>query len=331
MSNPTMRDIGKVVGISAVTVSKALAGKPGVSEKMRQKIIQVAQEMNYVSPAASKENAHLDVGILIPESYFSTDSFYSMLYKLLVRCLQDAGHYGILEMLDESFEENLILPNLIRNSRVDALIILGEPSKDYLRAVCKQTIPIVFLDFYDEQASADSIVGDNVYGCYRLTSHLIKSGHTDIGFVGSIRSTSSIMDRYLGYYKAMLSHNLSIREDCIIQDRINHKVAPTFVLPQKLPTAFVCNCDLVAKRLMHQLAAAGIRVPEDVSVVGFDDYSEDELIEPSLSTFCIDTEAMAQAAVKTVQDRVSGTATKVSRMVITGSPIYRNSSTSINK
>lgn len=327
MSGVTMRDIGKKAGVSAVTVSKALAGKTGVSEEMRQKIIRIADEMGYVNPLTvqAAERRALDVGILVPEHFFGKDSYYAMFYKQLVRALTEAGHFVLMEMVSREAEETLSLPNLLRSDHADAIILLGEPKKQYLRMVTASTVPIIYLDFYDEKASADAVVGDNSYGCYRLTSHLIKNGHTDIGFLGNIHATSSIMDRYLGYYKAMLSHRLDIRPECIVSDRDDENELARFDLPEKLPSAFVCNCDVMARRLIRQLKEMGIRVPEDVSVVGFDDYSNEGDESPALSTFRMDSEAMVRTAVRLVDERCSGVQKPFGRVVVGGTPIYRES------
>lgn len=332
MGNVTMRDVGKRVGVSAVTVSKALAGKSGVSEDMRRKIIKVAADMGYVNPNAAQTQPvrGLDVGILIPDRFFSAESFYAVFYKYLVQALTDAGHFGLLELLSEGMENELALPNLIRSRHVDALILLGQPGREYVRMIARQSTPVVFLDFYDEYAGADAVVGDNTYGCYRLTSHLIKLGHTDIGFVGDSRATSSIMDRYLGFYRAMLSNDLPIRQECIVNDRDDHGMQMRLALPEKLPTAFVCNCDLVARELIDELKERGMRVPEDVSVVGFDDFTVGTGQSPALTTFRVDCQAMAQRAVSLASDRCNGVQHAFGRVVIGGEPIYRESERALN-
>lgn len=327
MANVTMRDIGNRVGVSAVTVSKALAGKSGVSEEMRQRIIQAAAEMGYVNPNASLavQERKLDVGILVPDHFFSGDSFYFTFYRHLVQTLTDAGHFGLMELLSKENDAKLELPNLIRHGRVDALILLGQPSREYIRMVAQQPLPVVFLDFFDESAAADAVVGDNTYGTCRLTNHLIKNGHRDIGFVGNCRSTTSIMDRYLGFFRAMLSHGLTIREECIIPDRSDEGDDVPLLLPEKLPTAFVCNCDIVALRLIGQLRERGIRVPEDVSVVGFDDFLPGTPQSPSLTTFRVDFHTMSQLAVKLLADRCAGMQRPFGRVVVSGQPVYRDS------
>lgn len=325
MANVTMRDIGKMVGVSAVTVSKALSGKAGVSDEMRRRITALAEELGYVNPNQQPQQARkLDVGILVPERFFSGQSFYFKFYHQVVQALTEAGHFGLMELLTPGDDAALVLPNLVRGDRVDALILLGQPSKDYMRMIARQSIPVVFLDFYDESALADAVVGDNTYGTYRLTNHLIKNGHRDIGFVGNCRATSSIMDRYLGFFRAMLLHELPIREECIIPDRCENGDSLPLNLPDRLPTAFVCNCDIVARRLIEQLQSQGVRVPEDVSVVGFDDFTLDEST-PALTTFRVDFHSMAQLAVKLVGERCAGIQRPFGRVVVSGQPIYRDS------
>lgn len=335
MRNVTMRDIGQRVGVSAVTVSKALSGKSGVSEAMRRRIQAAAADMGYINPnlLRQEQTRGLDVGILIPDQYFAPDSFYAMLYKQLVHALTDSGHFSVLELITEEMERTGALPHLMRTGRADALILLGQPSRAYTHLITAESIPAVFLDFYDEgdaAAEADAVVGDNAYGCYRLTSHLIRNGHRAIGFVGSRRATSSIMDRYLGYYRAMLLHDLPIREDWILPDRDMEGHLLPIQLPEEMPTALVCNCDLVARETIRQLHLRGLRVPEDVSVVGFDDFTAEGAGEIALSTFRVDVSAMVQMAVKLMAERTLGTDRPFGRVVVGGHPVYRDSDRALN-
>ena len=323
----TMRDIAKAVGTSAVTVSKAIAGKPGMSDRLRAKILRKAEEMGYQYPGGERTlpRRHLDIGILIPDRYFGAESFYAVMYKLLIEKLSEQGYFGLLEILKPEDEEKLNLPMLIRSGRVDGMILLGEPSKAYYRMIAQAGTPVVFLDFYDEQGSADAVVGDNTYGCYRLTSHLIKNGHRRIGFVGSVRATSSIMDRFLGYYRAMLTHDLPVRPEWVIPDRGEDGEMIPLIVPEILPTAFVCNCDVVAKDLIQVLKDRGVRVPEDVSVTGFDDFVTGEEPEPGLSTFRVNMEGMIELAMKSIAERCCGIHDPFGRTVVSGQPVYRAS------
>ena len=328
---PSMRDIARAVGTSAVTVSKAMAGKPGMSDRLRAKILKKAAEMGYENARAGRElqKRHLDIGILIPDIYFGPDSYYAEICKRLIRKLSDHGHFGLLEILSPEDEEALVLPKLLTTGHADGLILLGEPSKAYYRKIAQTEAPVVFLDFYDEQANADAVTGDNSYGAYRLTSHLIRRSHRKIGFVGNIKATSSIMDRFLGYYRAMLVNDLPVREEWILPDREATGRQKRPELPAEMPTAFVCNCDMTARMMIDLLREKGYRVPEDVSVTGFDDYPPGMEGELPLSTFRIDTDGMIELAVKTLLERCAGEQKPFGRLVVGGQPVYRNSESPI--
>lgn len=328
MKKPSMRDIGREIGVSVATVSKAMAGKPGMSEEMRRRILDKAEEMGYQLPASGGEDAQksVDLGILVPEAFFGANSYYADVYKGLVQQVTEAGHFTLVELIGQEAEETLTLPKMLDHRRVSGIIMLGQPRREYYRMIAQQGIPVVFLDFYDEQASADAVVGDNSYGCYRLTSHLIKNGHSRIGFVGNYRATSSIMDRYLGFYRAMLSHELPVRDEWIIMDRYpDNRLLEELPLPEVLPTAFVCNCDVVARRLINQLSEKGLRVPEDISVTGYDDFEMERAPGPGISTFRVDRYAMVDVAVKTLLDRCAGSNKPFGRTVIGGQTVYRES------
>ena len=329
----TMRDLGKRLGVSAVTVSKALAGKSGVSEEMRQKIIKLAADLGYVNPNAQqgKVTRGLDVGILVPDQFFSNDTFYAMFYKLLMQTLTDAGYFGMLELIPESMQQALLLPNIVRSNRVDALIILGQPTEAYTRMLVSQPLPVVALDFYYPAIPVDAIIGDSAFGSASLTWELIHKGHRDIGFLGNVKATSSIMERYLGYASAMMMNDLPIRPECVVRDRDDNNVMLELEkqLPEKLPTAFVCNCDVMARTLIDVLMRRGLRVPEDVSVVGYDDFNNVPGSLP-LTTFRVNTAAMCQMAVKLVEERCAGDKKPYVRMVVGGECVYRDSVRAIN-
>ena len=327
MANVTMRDLGKRLGVSAVTVSKALAGKSGVSEEVRQKIIRLANELGYVNPNSKPEEKSqgLDVGILVPSPFFSSDSFYAMLYKELVQCLTDAGHFGLLELVSRDMQKGLVLPNLLRNRRVDALILLGQPSHAYTELLVKQPLPVICMDFFDTSVQADMVVGDSAGGMASLTHHLIESGHRDVAFYGTVKATSSIMERYLGYLATLMAHDLPIRSEYLIPDRDAQGALMPLVLPEKRPTALVCNCDWAARWAIDQLKQQGIRVPEDISIVGYDDFNYTPPTVPALTTYRVNREDMCRTVVQLVIDRCKGDTKPACRITVGGECVYRDS------
>lgn len=324
----TMRDIAAEIGVSTVTVSKALTGREGVSDEVRERIKQKAAEMGYRYNSAAKamkggENG--SIGILVADRFFEDNSFYNKLYRHLVLKLNEAGFFGVLEILSQEAEEMLRLPNMINSSRIDGLIVMGQISEEYLTELNKTDVPQVLLDFYAERSGMESIISDGIYGSCCLTDYLIEMGHRDICFVGSIHATSSIMDRYIGFYKSMLQHGIPCSADGAIEDRDRNGKFIELALPQKMPTAFVCNCDQVAYLLVQRLKDMGYRVPEDVSVVGFDDYIYSTLSDPKLTTYRVNMEEMAKAAVSVVSKKLRNPGYSKGRTVVDGDIVIRDS------
>ncbi|WP_243140829.1 LacI family DNA-binding transcriptional regulator [Candidatus Galacturonibacter soehngenii] len=324
----TMRDIAKALEVSTVTVSKALSDKEGVSDEVRAKIKQKAQEMGYRYNSlakAMKEGSSYNIGILVSEKFFSSNSFYSDLYKKIIMELTRIKYSGILEIISYEDEVELNMPNMVVNNKVDGIILMGQISTGYIEHMDEMGIPYIFLDFYDEHSQIGAIVSDNVYGSYLLTNYLISMGHTQIAFIGNITATSSILDRYLGYYKSLLFHNIEMKKEWLISDRDESGKYINIEFPEEMPTAFVCNCDQVAYHVMEQLKERGYLIPEDISIVGFDDYIYSTICSPQLTTFRVDMEAMGEIAVDAISKKIVNEEYLMGRKVVSGNLIIRES------
>ncbi|MCZ0703096.1 LacI family transcriptional regulator [Natronobacillus azotifigens] len=325
----TMKDIAKRMGVSSVTISKALNDKDGVSEELKAEIKRVSIEMGYrinTLAKSMKEGYSYNIGILIPERFTGDlQSFYMKFYNQVSKVLENYNYYAILEILDKKDEEELNFPRIYSENKVDGIIVLGQLNNDYIEMFQNIDIPNVFLDFYTDNSQFDSIVTDNFYGVYELTNYLIKLGHTNIGFVGNIHSTSSIQDRYLGYYKSLLEHNIPLKDSYIFKDRDDYGKYLDIELTGDLPTAFVCNCDQVAYNLIRRLNSLGYNVPNDFSVVGFDDDIYASLTTPPLTTVAVDVKEMSSVAVKIIIKKIKDKTAKYGRILIKGNVIYRES------
>ncbi|MBR6706705.1 MAG: LacI family DNA-binding transcriptional regulator [Clostridia bacterium] len=302
----TMSDIGAALGVSTVTVSKALGGREGVGDEMRDRIRRTAREMGYgavrtQSPAGDRADAAV-VGILTCERFFDKASFYASMYRELTGAILEEGMLGALEIVTGGMEKALALPALVKDGRVDSLVMLGQFGPEYMDLVSSSGLRTVCLDFYGGRGGC-AVVSDGRGGAWQITRHLIGLGHRKIAFVGSLAATSSITDRMCGYLRAMTEAGLlPVPPEWILEDRdADGRYCFPLRLPRDLPTAFVCNNDDVAAQLIRQLNDMGIAVPGDVSVTGFDDYT----LFPSpvkLTTFRPDRERMARAAVRALKE-----------------------------
>ncbi|WP_186577114.1 LacI family DNA-binding transcriptional regulator [Aquibacillus kalidii] len=333
-TNVTMRDIAEKLDVSSVTVSKALNDKDGVSEELKVKIKELAEKMGYrynTMAKSMKDGRSYNVCVIIPERFTGvSQSFYLKVYQFIARVLEESNYYGIIHILPSEDEENLNLPRIYHERRVDGFIMLGQTNKEYIDLMKSINMPLVFLDFYDENGDVDAVITDNFYGAYEITNYLIQSGHKEIGYVGNLFTTSSIQDRFLGYYKSLLEHKINLNQDYVIKDRDERGVYIDLELPDKLPTAFVCNCDQIAHLLITKLNSCGYKVPEDVSVVGFDNDIYATLTAPHLTTVEVDIEEMAKNAVKFICEKMDDNSATFGRVSVKGKIIYRDSVKSLS-
>ena len=158
-----------------------------------------------------------------------------------------------------------------------------------------------------------------------MTDYLISLGHKDIRFVGSFNATTSIKDRFMGFMKAMLENNYHVSFDEIIEDRDENGLSIPIKLPEKLPTAFVCNCDETAVHVINAIKQRGLNVPDDVSVAGFDNYVSINGTSPALTTVNVDPSVTAQAAVELIIKKINGLPYNHGHAVIGGKIVIRES------
>ncbi len=336
--NVTMSDVAKEMGVSTVTVSKAITGKEGVSEELREKIKQCAKGMGYVyslGGASDKEKKNYTIGVLVAEHFVSDeaydeDTFYSKIYQRIVLELSEKNNYGIMEIVTAEAEKRAWIPNIVSNEKVDGILVLGQMEQPYMKMLGKCGVPFLLMDCYDEDLNADSVISNNIHGAYMLTKYLIDNGHTKIGYVGNANKTSSILDRYLGYYKALFKAGIDLNTKWVINDRDDEWKYIDIELPADMPTAFVCNNDEVAFRLIKKLNEEGYKVPDDISVVGYDNFIHAHLCSPKLTTFGIDTDHMVDVAVDTILNKVANGDSPIGSIVVNGDIVIGDSVKKIN-
>lgn len=307
----TLADIAAQVGVSNVAVSKALSGKPGVSDELRMRIKQVAQQMGYIPNQSGKVTVGEtgNIGVIVPEHYYGYSlSFYGQLYEKVVRALYDNRYYGILELLSKEDEEESNIPKVLQDGKVDGLILLGQLDEKYIEKIVSQVeLPVFFLDTYMPSIAFDTVISDGYYGTYLLTNYLIRYGHKKIGFVGNVDATNSIADRFWGYRKALRQNNIIFENQWEIPDRSKYGKIYDKILTRRIEMdAYVCNCDLAAYTVIQDLEELGYSVPEDVSVVGFDDFLPGGVgrEEDRITSYSVDMDRMAEICVKSLIKKI---------------------------
>ena len=328
-----MIDIAEKLGVSVVTVSNALAGRDGVSEQVRQQICKTAEEMGY-KPSGAGSKKKMDsqktgksVAILTSERFIgSMGTFYWELTANISNKLSAANVVMVYESISRANEKNLVLPTSVMEGRVDGAIVIGQLRNDYAMALSKIEIPLLFVDFYVSRCSVDSVNSDSYHGGYMVTDYLVERGHENIGFVGSLNTTSSINDRYLGYRKCLMENNLTYKKEWVLEDRDELGILYDNIdFPDDMPTAFVCNSDETAFRIIAALKSKGVRVPEDISVVGYDNYTVSNICIPAITTVEVDLMKMASESVELMLKKLDNPEYTEGRRIISGKLIEKDS------
>ncbi len=324
-SKVTMQTIAHKLNVSKVTVSKALNGRPGVSLELRKRILEVSREMGYQIPKTRQPSAEVTFGFVVPSRFFlETDKFYTKIYYHLSRRCATAGYALSLRILDAQEEEQL-LPPFPSTNPVSALFIAGELHEPYLHSL-RDLAPMVALDFCEPHLAMDAVVIDNFYASYSATLYLARHGHQNIGFVGDPSYSASVADRYYGYLKAMAECGLPTSSDWCIS--VNDATGVYFAdvpLPTVEPTAWVCHCDMAAYHMLLILQKHGQRIPEDVSLIGFDNTELSQKTMPPLTTVDINTHELADAAYDRMLWRLAHPTWPHQRIVLSTRIIERHS------
>lgn len=331
----TLADIAGRVGVSSVAVHKALTDKPGVSEELRGRIKEVAEQLGYKSSSGEKTGTAAargktgNMGVLIPERYygFSVVTFYSQLYEQVVKALYKNDYYGILELVSEEDERERRLPRVLQEDKVDGLICLGATDEGYMKALAEQSrLPVFFLDTYHSSVPVDTVISDGYHGTYLLTSYLVSQGHRRIGFVGSVDATTSIADRYWGYRRALRENHIVYQEEWEIPDRDRPGgIYEVIVEDTGNLDALVCNCDYTASIVIRNLEERGYQIPRDISVVGFDDFLPFGMEGDRITSYKVDMERMAEVCVKSLVRKINKKKYIQGVQTVTGQIVYKNS------
>ena len=329
-----LADIAERVGVSTVTVSKALSGQKGVSEEVREKIRSIAEDLGYQQPSAvrkSQNHKNFNIGILISERFLvKYESFYWQMYQSVATRATAKECFTMLEVIGKAEEESSRMPKLVQERKVDGIIVIGKMMDAYLQHLNTEAgIPVIYLDYYNGREASDSVISNSYYGTYELTYYLYRMGHRKIAYVGTLLAMESITDRYFGYQKALLELGLEQKKGWVLDDRhIETGEIDTvnmLQIPKDMPTAFVCNCDLTASFLIKKLKDNGYRVPEDISVVGFDNYLYPGLSDIQITTYEVDLKEMAKKAVYNMISKISNENYKPGIHIVEGHMVLKES------
>ena len=299
-----MKDIAQRLGVSVVTVSKALRGFPGPSAETRARVLSLAKELNYGPNLAARalvSGRTYSVGLVIPDL---VHPFFAQIAKSISAVLYPRGYSLIVSSSEENPEmEKRAVEQMVARS-VDGLLIAStQRSSDILRWVEEHSIPYVLVDRKFDGLEANFVGVDDVRVGALATEHLIEMGCQRIAHIGGGR-ISSANGRRLGYEQTLAQHGLPLHAEYELleelmekpADAVGHKAARQLLSLEPRPDAIFCYNDPVAMAAMVACLEAGLRIPEDVAVVGCGNSPYDDYLRVPLTSIDQKSDAIGQRA-----------------------------------
>jgi DNA-binding LacI/PurR family transcriptional regulator len=310
-----MEDIAKLAGVSKSAVSLTFNGKPGVGPETRERILQIAKDSGYlpkiktsIAEPSAKSLTFLvftNSGIVL-EQYYQQPFFRELIHFIEERC-RTKGYSLWFTSIDMEFFERDIRA-IAEDQRSNGVVLLGTNLNQEQIAEITDLLEqhLVVLDTCFETLPVHFVEINNFMGAYQAASHLCKLGHQTIGYIASNVRIHNFQERKRGFLAALKEYSTELL------DTHTFSVAPTILSSQeslksqleaflqaghRLPSALFCECDYIAISAMKTLTELGFRVPEDVSVTGFDNISESMIVSPELTTVHVEKERMAYLAV----------------------------------
>lgn len=333
----TLEDIARAAGVSRNTVSVALRGRPGVSDAVRARVLQLAESLNYEKRPADAKGAGVKyILVLVAQSVgapvagaHAAAGLIPRLYLQLQKSAQARSCVTAFNIVSREDEAGLVLPGALSLVRPAGIMTLGCIEEAYMHRLAETGCHVITLHSHIDGLNVDSVTADDTYAGYVMTKHLLQMGHRDILFMGEKYYMSKYMDRWFGYCRAMCEHGIPVRSNAYSETRVHvqSEESERRLLEQTLsglaqpPTAIVCGEDFTATRIRDYYRVRGLSVPGDLSLVGFDDvYSDSDRPFP-LTTYRVDHAEVVETALDLLlkPERVPR------KVVIYGEPVFRES------
>lgn len=336
----TIKDIAKIANVSPATVSLVLNNKPGVSDAVRHKVLQIVKETGYDTNVSKNRNRrepgcirfikYKKMGTIIEKSGF--------IGSISDEADLEARKLGYDMVVTTVYPENCdSVFDSIKNDPKQGIILLATeldyPDLELLKGI---NVPVVLLDNFFEFASFDSVSMNNSSAAYKAVEYLYSLGREKIGLVKGAKVIHNFLERREGYKKALKDLNLKYDPsyEFVTGSTIDEAYEGMIELLKSspsIPQALFAEHDGIAIGVVKALKEFGIRVPEDISVVGFDDSPFSTIIEPQLTTVKILRDKMGQMAVRRLVDKIENNDSTVMKILLDAELVIRGSTASLSK
>jgi len=331
----TIYDVAKMANVSISTASKALNDRRDVSEATKQRIREIAKQLNYEPShfaralASRKTN---NIGVITVRYYKTpmlTNPFYSKIIEGIEEQLIGTKLNLLTNILSKEQVEAMEIPRMIKEKNVDGVILMGHMSREFIDMLLQKNLPMVMIDNYIEGVDLNYVIADNINGAYQAVSYLLNTGHKKIAYLAGSKERYSFREREKGYRKAHEDKGIKVDERFVIfneqwEEQDYSWMKQILKYDEKPDAIFLCN-DVNAILAMNMLNEEGIKVPDDISIIGFDNIDLTQHFIPSISTVDIPKELMGKKAVEILLNMIAKKKDAIGNFVFPTQLVIRNS------
>ena len=301
----TIKEIAKLANVSQSTVSKALNDKPDVSPETKRKIIELAKQHDFVPNAFGKglkSRTTENIGVIFCREAqpLSGNPFYSRVLEGIEAEVAIKNYNLVLQLIPEC-QQNA-LPKMVRQRQVDGLILAGIFQDQFIQNILTNGIPVVLVDPKFTIENCCQILIDNEHGAFTATQYLIQNGHRRIGFISGDLERLSFKKRFEGYKKALEYNRISFDQNLVRTGGLEkgYEHVKSLLMLDSRPTAIFAANDINAIHGYKAIQEQNLKIPDDVSIIGFDDIDLAKYSSPALTTVRVYKEEMGSIAIRTL-------------------------------
>jgi len=329
----TIKDIAKKAGVSTATVSKVMNGYDDIGEKTKAKVQRIIKENNY-RPNANAQSLRTKKSFLV--GLFFKDHQDSGLkhpfFRGIISGLEDTlikNNYDMI-LFAANWEDQFSYLDKCQFRNVDGAILMGVPKNDSkIPELLEAEIPSVFIDLDVEDKKASYIISDNVNGARQAVRHLSELGHNKIAIITGESITIPTKMRLKGFKEEMKKQNNPVKKEWIVESCYSvdcgYNGMQQLLSLEEQPTAVFCQGDEIAVGAIKAVKKAGLKVPDDFSIVGFDDIEISQYLNPALTTIRQKKEKMGAEAAEMILTMINNPDKKVEHKIIDTEFVLRNS------
>lgn len=290
----TIKDVARIAGVDPSTVSRVIADSSRISKATKEKVTRVMEELDFYPNAIARSLANKStrtIGVIMPlssDQIFANPFFTEVMRGIGASSLK-RGYDILFSTGGSSDEEHKAIKRIINEKKVDGLILLTSRMQDKaIKDLIEKKLPFVVIGKPSKHENINWVDNDNFQACYDATEHFIEQGHRDIGFIGGEFSYVFMCERFEGYKQALHIHKIEFSKAYLSIDEFleegGYKAMKKLLGHQKIPSAVIVADDLMAFGAIRAIKEKGLRIPEDIAIVGFNDTLIASYIEPTLSS-----------------------------------------------